>query len=166
MTLWFIGGLFALALVDLVMRRGSEVDRHPSSETASKQRGDLSFLLRPLIPSYRFFDRIEARLELRLRTLDPANEAGPWMPAPSPPARPWYFWLHNPRENLWLAEQALLPGILDDDGGENESPEFLLVSAQCRAALPKGQSFQFAIFSADVGDDAPVFVSPILKAQV
>ncbi|GEM_PF-4475355 len=168
MTHWFIGGLFALALVDLLMRRGRDKDGNPSIETAVRRQGDLSFLLRPLIPSYRFFDTIEARLELRLRTLDAANGTGPWLPAPLPPKRPWYFWLHNPRENLWLAEQALLPGLLDDDGAVNESPGFLLVSAQCRAALSQGpdQSFQFGIFSADEGNDAPLFVSQILQTKV
>lgn len=167
MTHWFIGGLFALALVDLLMRRGRDTEGNPSSET-DRRRGDLSFLLRPLIPGYRFFDSIEDRLELRLRTVHAANDTGPWLPASAPPKRRWYFWLHNPQENLWLAEQAILPGLLDDDGAATESPEFLLVSAQCRAALSAKPDlkFQFAIFAGDDSNTAPLFVSQILEAKV
>jgi hypothetical protein len=164
MTLWFIGGLFALALVDLLMRRRrGETEAASVVSEHSKDDEDLFFLLRPLVPGYRFFDRIETRLELRLRTLDAADGAGPWLPAPAPPKRPWYFWWHNPHENLWLAEQAALPAVLEDE--PKQKGAFALLSARCALQLSHGQRFQFAIVSTDESENPVLFVSPILEAK-
>ncbi|MEN9579082.1 MAG: hypothetical protein RJA70_2091 [Pseudomonadota bacterium] len=162
MTLWFICGLFALALGDLWMRRGSGADT-AAEEPGLQPAASLSFLLRPLIPSYRFFSRIERRLELRARVVTATGALGPWLPVGAPPNRPGYFMVHNPHENLWLAEQALLPGVLEADG--NLSSAFRLLSARCRLSQGSEERFQFAVFSPDEPDDAPLFVSPVLEPR-
>lgn len=161
LTLGFVGGLFALAFVDLWLRRRGE--EHESAEgVASDGTVSLRFLLRPLLPSYRFFARIETRLELRVREVIEGADPAPWVPEPAPRVRPWYFWVYNPHENLWLAEQAILHELVDNG---NRFSTIRLLDARVRRSQAPGSRFQFAVFSADERAD-PLFVSPVLEAVV
>ncbi len=67
-----------------------------------------NFLLRPLIPTWRFFDRMEQRFELRYRFGADAEGLQEWLAPTPPPSRRWHHLWINAEENLALARQGLI----------------------------------------------------------
>lgn len=120
-------------------------------------------LLRSLLPSWRFFEQVEAGPLLAFRLLT-SNEKE-FMPVLEAAAgRPSL--LLNAAHNLSLLEQSLVEQLLDElDGVEMERAAELtsyrlvqqLVERRARASGAEGGVYQFRIEAE--GDDEPLFVS-------
>ena len=66
-----------------------------------------SYLLRSLIPSWRFYSGVITSSRLRLKLFSETGETE-WLPAWPPPARRWWNIFLNPHANLVHAQNSLL----------------------------------------------------------
>ncbi len=80
-------------------------------------------LLRPLIPSWRFFDRVEQTTRLHFRLVSSSNSKPEWQTLRPPPAGYASRLFFNPRGNLALGCQSLVDRLVEDINQSEKSSD-------------------------------------------
>lgn len=125
-------------------------------------------LLRALLPSWRFFDRVTQAPRLFVR-----NTGGEWQPIATPPRRAW-SWAFSPRGNLALADQSAVEHLVADvdeldPSLDHDAPaitglvSYQLVARIARAHAPAGR-WQWKVVVDREGEVSDYLVSAELAA--
>lgn len=139
--------LYAIAGLESLVRRGRATRRRLEPRRVAAAEGDspggggalgrgtFSKWLRPILPSYRFFDSIGTRIELRLV---PGGATGsPELTLDDRPRRPVWSLFENGRENLWLHQDALVASLVDERDSALPSAR----DPRVRAVLARAEAF-------------------------
>lgn len=110
-TVLFVYAIAALESLLRVRRRMSVPGEENETPERSPLRRSLALALRPLLPSYRFFDGIGARLEVRLVPVD--DSGAPPLVLDDHPRRLLWSLFENGRENLWLHTEGLVAALVE-----------------------------------------------------
>jgi hypothetical protein len=110
----------------------------------------LSFLLRPLLPTWRFFEDVGPVAVLCYRTGSTAENLGAWTTFSGRPlTRHFGSLLLNSEGNLRLAEHALVERVLRDDNvlesKNTDTVSYQLIKNLVQSQVPNGFRFQFKI---------------------
>jgi hypothetical protein len=140
----------------------------------------LHYLLRPIIPTWRFFAQVTEVPELLVRIGSSSDSLGPWQLALTKPKRALRSLIINHEGNLYLAYHSLLERVLDETAistnGDalEETVSFRLVknlANKCTSVLtPTSEPyfFQFQIVTfmqgSSIEGSAPVIVSRIFES--
>jgi hypothetical protein len=102
----------------------------------------LSFFLRPLLPTWRFFEDVGPAAALSYRSGATSENLGAWTVFSGKPLTRHFGSLFlNPEGNLRLAERALIERL--SQGAEPVS--YQLVKSLVQSKIPNGFHFQFRV---------------------
>ena len=144
LSLWLIGAYFVLLLISLV-RRGQVIS------------GPWWFLLRSFFPNWRFYHGPGNQPRLFWRTSESQGQWTSWQMFMPRAHFAWHDCLHNPRNNLTLANQNLVDHLsadiaaLPEDGDVRDLVTYQLVQRlsrwliSCEGISPERYQFQLRL---------------------